>query len=786
MRPLFLIGVIVATSIAQGGEELKRWSNNMVEVIRTLEPLDGEPLVLALKAPLYDIHQCRVTIPTSENGDVITVIVVDGLVFNSDGEILTWLEAWNDNGPMDKTCGVRILEKLAVHDDTFGGIFKIDILDGLLTSIEGADMGEHIHPEKYSIRLLPDLLSTSPTLHYAGVVQTRHNIGRENTGSSVSFHLEGLDIDEIKLFKETKAGGGLVNQVIEVRTVTFDFWKTMMVVSGPADSFSTEGTLITEITFGANIDPEDRFPGYGLYKVPCVEGSEKYCWFTQFQSTGARWAFPCRDEPDEKAEFELRLLRKEGWASLSNMPLLSSTPGPEDGLPDWAPGLWIQDNFASTVPMSPYLLAIAIHDFPSVPGPDNVTVWAPQVDIEAGFGDFSATYGARVLQFFGDTFGIEYVLPKMDMVSVPGKITAMENWGLSMYNREALLLDELTGGVEERWAVVNIVAHELAHQWTGNLVTLTWWDQLWLNEGFAVWLSHFACEQLEPTIHSWDWLLVRRVQRALKIDATSESWALSGPITSRSDIHRKFGEITYSKGGGVIRMMEMVLGRDALISGLSTYLDAFQYGNTVQQQLFSHLEAAGEIHGTWPQEGVDDFATTMKTWTDQAGFPLIQASRAPGGELILNQTWFTSKKTKGEERQWHIPITWVEVNVTDWEDAKPKAWMTEHSLTLTDENFSSSNSLVLLNTLAVGYYRVLYDEPTWMRIADQLNLEHKAIHPLQRAAIICDVVSLAKEMMLSQEMVEAVLSYREKEEDFAPLMAFRECVDDSTAKDETS
>jgi len=786
MRPLFLIGVIVATSIAQGGEELKRWSNNMVEVIRTLEPLDGEPLVLALKAPLYDIHQCRVTIPTSENGDVITVIVVDGLVFNSDGEILTWLEAWNDNGPMDKTCGVRILEKLAVHDDTFGGIFKIDILDGLLTSIEGADMGEHIHPEKYSIRLLPDLLSTSPTLHYAGVVQTRHNIGRENTGSSVSFHLEGLDIDEIKLFKETKAGGGLVNQVIEVRTVTFDFWKTMMVVSGPADSFSTEGTLITEITFGANIDPEDRFPGYGLYKVPCVEGSEKYCWFTQFQSTGARWAFPCRDEPDEKAEFELRLLRKEGWASLSNMPLLSSTPGPEDGLPDWAPGLWIQDNFASTVPMSPYLLAIAIHDFPSVPGPDNVTVWAPQVDIEAGFGDFSATYGARVLQFFGDTFGIEYVLPKMDMVSVPGKITAMENWGLSMYNREALLLDELTGGVEERWAVVNIVAHELAHQWTGNLVTLTWWDQLWLNEGFAVWLSHLACEQLEPTIHSWDWLLVRRVQRALKIDATSESWALSGPVTSRSDIHRKFGEITYSKGGGVIRMMEMVLGRDALISGLSTYLDAFQYGNTVQQQLFSHLEAAGEIHGTWPQEGVDDFATTMKTWTDQAGFPFIQASRAPGGELILNQTWFTSEEKKGEDKQWHIPITWVEVNVTDWEDAKPKAWMTRQSLTLAGENFSSSNSLVLLNTLAVGYYRVHYDEATWMRIADQLNLEHKAIHPLQRAAIICDVVSLAKEMMLSQEMVEAVLSYREKEEDFAPLMAFRECVDDSTAKDETS
>ena len=309
---------------------------------------------------------------------------------------------------------------------------------------------------------------------------------------------------------------------------------------------------------------------------------------------------------------------------------------------------------------------------------------------------------------------------------------------------------------------------------------------MWLNEGFAVWLSHLACEQLEPSIHSWSWLLVRRVQRALKIDATSESWSLSGPVTSRSDIHRKFGEITYSKGGGVIRMMEMVLGREALISGLSTYLNAFQYSNTVEEQLFSHLEAAGEIHGTWPQDGVEDFTTTMKTWTDQAGFPLVYASRAPGGEVILNQTWFTSEE-KLEERQWQIPVTWVEVNVTDWEDAKPKVWMTSQSLTLEENNFSSPDTLVLLNTLAVGYYRVHYDEVTWLRISEQLAREHKAIHPLQRAAIICDVVSLAKEDqgLLSQELKEAVLSYREKEEDFAPLMAFRECVDDGLDQGET-
>ena len=281
-------------------------------------------------------------------------------------------------------------------------------------------------------------------------------------------------------------------------------------------------------------------------------------------------------------------------------------------------------------------------------------------------------------------------------------------------------------------------------------------------------------------------ILVCRVQKALKIDATSESWALTDPVTSRSDIHRKFGELTYSKGGGVIRMMEMVLGREALVTGLSTYLKENQYGNTVEDQLFAHLEAAGVMHGTWPQDGVSDFGRTMKTWTDQAGFPLLRASRTPEGQLWINQTWFTNQNNDGEEKLWHVPITWVEVNVTDWEDSEPKAWMTKQSITLEAENFASTDSLVLLNTLAVGYYRVHYDQTTWAQISEQLRMDHKAIHPLQRAAIICDVVSLAEVDLVSKEMMEAVLAFRDQEEDFAPLMAFRECVDDMVAERETS
>ena len=154
--------------------------------------------------------------------------------------------------------------------------------------------------------------------------------------------------------------------------------------------------------------------------------------------------------------------------------------------------------------------------------------------------------------------------------------------------------------------------------------------------------------------------------------------------------------------------------------------------------------------------------------------------------MWINQTWFTNQNNDGEERLWHVPITWVEVNVTDWEDSEPKAWMTKESITLEAENFASTDSLVLLNTLAVGYYRVHYDQETWAQISEQLRMDHKAIHPLQRAAIICDVVSLAEVDLVSKEMMEAVLAFRDQEENFAPLMAFRECVDDMVAERETS
>jgi len=344
----------------------------------------------------------------------------------------------------------------------------------------------------------------------------------------------------------------------------------------------------------------------------------------------------------------------------------------------------------------------------------------------------------------------------------------MENWGLVTFGGDALLIDPDNTDPDAHWHVLEVVSHELAHQWTGNLVTMKWWDQTWLNEAFATFLSFLTAENLEPETDPWARFLVHLTQSVMLDDAGETSWAMSDPVKSRSDIGRKFGHITYFKGASVLRMFESVLGRSTFIKGLSSYLDQFQFSNTVEEQLFAHFQAAADEDETF--EG--DLDKTMKTWTNQAGVPLVEVTRGDLGHLILTQ----SRYGAGEDQLWDIPINWIDVKgpSPDWSDTSPMAWLTEKELVV---EFVASPDLVLINKQATGYYRVNYDEDTWQDIGTQLLEDHIRIHPLTRASLICDVVSLNQSGHVNQLTMELVLSYREAETDFAPLLAFKQCVD---------
>merc|ERR1711915_146556 len=180
---------------------------------------------------------------------------------------------------------------------------------------------------------------------------------------------------------------------------------------------------------------------------------------------------------------------------------------------------------------------------------------------------------------------------------------------------------------DTKYNFIETIAHELAHQWFGNLVTMKWWNQLWLNEGFATYVSHLIVEALDPTQHTWERFHADEKVYVMLEDATSASWAISNPVASNDDINRKFGSISYYKGAALIYMMESFLGYNTLIQGLRSYLRDLSFMNAEEEDLFTYLEAAGLMSGSWPQQGVEDLTYTMKQWTQQEGFPLVSVQK---------------------------------------------------------------------------------------------------------------------------------------------------------------
>ncbi|MBS6380384.1 MAG: M1 family metallopeptidase, partial [Streptococcus sp.] len=398
------------------------------------------------------------------------------------------------------------------------------------------------------------------------------------------------------------------------------------------------GVLTIFIEFSGRITDNMTgiYPSYYTYN-----DEKKEIISTQFESHFAREAFPSVDEPEAKATFDLSLKfdAEEGDIALSNMPEINSHLREETGV--WT--------FETTPRMSTYLLAFG---FGALQGKTAKTQNGTEVGVFATVAqaansvDFALDIAVRVIDFYEDYFQVKYPIPLSYHLALPDfSAGAMENWGLVTYREVYLLVDE-NSSAESRQQVALVVAHELAHQWFGNLVTMKWWDDLWLNESFANMMEYVSVDAIEPSWNIFEDFQTTGVPHALQRDATDGVQSVHMEVNHPDEINTLFDSaIVYAKGSRLMHMLRRWLGDEAFAKGLKAYFEKHQYNNTVGRDLWNALsDASGK-----------DVSSFMDTWLEQPGYPVVNA-KVEDGKLVLTQKQFFIGKGKEVGRKWQIPL----------------------------------------------------------------------------------------------------------------------------------
>lgn len=433
------------------------------------------------------------------------------------------------------------------------------------------------------------------------------------------FTFEGTCIIDLDVAKDTSS--------ISLNTVELDIHSTTvhadgaLVTSSPKLSYDedTQTTTIdlgTGLTKGQKVQLKHTYTGQlndkmaGFYRSKRRDG--KYLAVTQFEATDARRALPCFDEPALKAEFTVTLIADEGMTCLSNMDVADETSIDSK----ITGGKRKKVTFNRSPRMSTYLLAFIVAELKSIETDKfrlPIKVWMTPEQNESD-GQFALEVAAKTLAFYEKAFQAPYPLPKMDMVAIPDFAAgAMENWGLVTYRVVDLLFDQKSAGAATKERVAEVVQHELAHQWFGNLVTMDFWDGLWLNEGFATWMSWYSCNEFYPEWKVWETFVIDTLQGALGLDGLRSSHPIEVPVHRAEEINQIFDAISYSKGSAVLRMISKYLGEDVFIEGVRRYIKKHAWGNTQTGDLWNAL---GDASGK-------DVAHVMDVWTKNIGYPVI-------------------------------------------------------------------------------------------------------------------------------------------------------------------
>jgi aminopeptidase N/puromycin-sensitive aminopeptidase len=512
--------------------------------------------------------------------------------------------------------------------------------------------------------------------------------------------LNAVDID----FKNVTITSGDKNQPAQV---ALD--KSKQVATLSVANQLPIGTAAIHLAYAGILN--DQLRGFYLSKA----GGRKYA-VTQFEATDARRAFPSFDEPAYKATFDITAVVDKGDVAISNAPIASDTPGPVEGKHTV--------KFETSPKMSSYLVALAVGDFEYVEGVADgipIRVWATPGKKQMG--QFSLAAAEQCMKYYDRYFGIKYPFKKLDLIGLPDFAAgAMENIGAITFRDVALLLDEKEAPPYAKKEVAEVVAHEMAHMWFGDLVTMAWWDDIWLNEGFATWMSSKPIEAWKP-----DWNInlddVRDTGEALSLDSLQNTRPIHQPAGTPAQIQELFDGIAYTKTAAVLRMLESYLGEASFKAGVNAYLQAHAYANATRTDFWNALARASE-------KPIDKI---MPTFVDQPGAPLVSvSSRCDGNQtkITLAQHRFfydNSLLNKASTQTWEIPVFLK----------SEKGGSNSELLTRAEQTFNAPkcNSWVFANANGKGYYRINYDSAAF---AQMTRNAEKDFSPAERVVLVRD------------------------------------------------
>lgn len=591
-------------------------------------------------------------------------------------------------------------------------------------------LAPHIKPKRYTLTLKPDLEN------FTFIGKEIIDINLDKDTITITLHSKDIDIGSAQVV-QGKSGeyASKITYDEKAETAIFTFKKKIK-----------KGNAKLEIAFKGIISESLR----GFYRSRYeINGETKHLATTQFEATDARRAFPCFDEPAHKAIFDVSLIIPGSHTAISNtMP--TSVKEHE--------GAYKVIEFASTPRMSTYLLAFIIGEFEyvegwtkqksgSAPAPVQIRVFTTKGKKHQA--KFALDVAIKSIEFYNEYFDIPYPLPVLDLIAIPDfESGAMENWGAVTFRESALLVDNEKSSLSNKQWVAIVVAHELAHQWFGNLVTMEWWTDLWLNEGFASYMEYLCTDYIFPEWKVWGLYLSEKFAIALRLDALANSHPIEIHVNHPNEINEIFDSISYAKGSAIIRQLAGFLGHDTFRDGLRHYLKKHSYKNTKTVDLWDSFE---KVSGK-------NVRQLMQNWTGKTGYPIVSIDTHKKGSKITQERFFSSRissKNNKEKTLWQIPIQYESFNGKEKDNL--------HMLMTKKSSPLIGTSIGKVNIGESSFMRVRYDKITLTRLKIEIEKGQMSVH--DRLGIIRDLFAMAEGGYISAtDALDFSLSYKNETE----------------------